>query len=54
MTYYIDITYFMKNTLKSNNFTIIMTNETMDAAYSSVRNMNGNAESVWPCLIFVE
>ncbi len=54
MTYYIDITDFMKNTLKSNNFTIIMTNETMDAAYSSVRNMNGNAETVWPCLIFVE
>ena len=54
MTYYIDITDFMKNSLKSNNFTIIMTNETMDAAYSSVRNMNGNAETVWPCLIFVE
>ena len=52
MTYYIDITDFMKNTLKSDNFTIIMTNETMDAAYSSVRNMNGNPENIWPCLIF--
>lgn len=54
MTYYVDITDYIKNVLKSNNFTIIMTNETMDAAYSSVRNMNGNAETVWPCLIFVE
>ncbi len=52
LTYYIDITDYMKNTLKSNNFTIIMTNETMDAAYSSVRNMIGNAESIWPCIIF--
>lgn len=54
LTYYIDVTDFMKNKLTSDNFTIIMTNETMDAAYSSVRNMNGNAESVWPCLIFAD
>ena len=54
LTYYVDITDFMKNKLTSDNFTIIMTNETMDAAYSSVRNMNGNAESVWPCLIFAD
>lgn len=54
LTYYIDITDFMKNKLVSDNFTIIMTNESMDAAYSSVRNMNGNPQSVWPCLIFVD
>lgn len=54
LTYYIDITDYMKNTLKSDNFTIIMTNETMDAAYSSVRNMIGNAETIWPCIIFAQ
>ncbi len=52
MTYYVDITDYVKNKLKSDNFTIIMTNETMDAAYSSVRNMRGNPENIWPCLIF--
>ncbi|MDE5715698.1 MAG: right-handed parallel beta-helix repeat-containing protein [Anaeroplasmataceae bacterium] len=52
LTYYIDITDYMKNTLQSDNFTIIMTNETMDAAYSSVRNMIGNANTIWPCIIF--
>ncbi|MDE6661129.1 MAG: right-handed parallel beta-helix repeat-containing protein [Anaeroplasmataceae bacterium] len=54
LTYYIDITDFMKNKLKSDNFTFIITNETMDAAYSSVRNMIGNAETIWPCIIFAE
>lgn len=52
LTYYIDITDYMKNKLKSDNFTIIMTNETMDGAYSSVRNMIGNANTIWPCIIF--
>ena len=53
-TYYIEITDFIKNGLTSTNFTLIMTNETMDGAYSSVRNMRGNPNNVWPCLIFVK
>lgn len=52
LTYYIDITDFIKNKLTSTNFTLIMTNETLDGAYSSVRNMIGNAKNVWPCIIF--
>lgn len=51
LTYYVDISeYFLA--AHPGNFTMILSNETMDAAYSSVRNMKGNSESVWPCLIY--
>lgn len=50
LTYYFDITEYVK-ALKSSNFTMILSNETMDGAYSSVRNMLNNPEELWPSII---
>lgn len=53
LTYYINITDYIKS-LESTNFTMILSNETMDGSYSSIRNMKGNSKSLWPSIIIAK